>query len=364
MTLFIEGLAIPLDTKNVNGWGVPSTETTNVINSLKASTLKICPGEAHACDYSEDPNGRIGVFDSAWEAAGGVYARYKVTDSVAERKLKEGTWNDLKWSMYGDSKTNPRLNDGWAGSVSVKSMTLVKNPAWSQAHYQIAASEEDVPTGLRLFSDFIITASIEGDKITPELENEIKELKAKLAASDKSLTEKETALSAAVSEASKTKAQLTELQASVTELTASQDTLKKDLDTKTALVASLDALKKDLEAKTTLIASLEKEKAGSVPMTELKTIIAAAIEEHDQQLKTVNAREEAFQMFAAARESLGLETKQEDFTTLSAADLTKLAEDLGTVKLSAAQIRYPANPTNLTGFTVGRPGVDGIWRSD
>jgi len=349
MTLFIQGLAIPLDTKNVNGWGIPAAETDNVINSLKNSTLRICPGEAHACDFTGDPNGRIGRSVDAWLEKDGIHAKYEVTDSVAARKLKENTWDDLKWSTFADSKINPLSNDGWAGGVTVKSMTLVKNPAWSQAHYQVAASEDEGTTPLRLFSDFQLIASQEqneGENITIELETKIKDLEEKLAASEKSLTEKETALSAAVSETAGITEKLTEIQASVTEITASKETLEKDLETKTALIASL-----------------EKEKAGSVPMTELKTIIAAAIEEHDQQLKTVNARDEAFKMFASAREALGLETKQEEFTTLSAADLSKLADDLGTVKLTASQIRYPANPSNSSGFTVGRPKSDGTWEA-
>ena len=252
MTLFVQGLAIPLDIKNVNGWGIPPSELNNVLSTIKASSLKICPGEAHACDYSGDPNGRIGVFDSAWEAPEGVYARYKVTDSVAVRKLKEGTWNDLKWSMYGDSKTNPVLNDGWAGGVSVKSMTLVKNPAWSQAHYQVAASA-DGDTELRLFSDFqlIASQSTEGENIPEEelkaansklveLQKEIDTLKKSTSVSASTIEELNTQVTKLAASVSEKEAGITEANTQITELTASKETLEKDLETKTTLIASLE----------------------------------------------------------------------------------------------------------------------------
>jgi len=340
MTLFIQGLAIPLDTKNVNGWGIPAAETTNVINSLKNSTLRICPGEAHACDFTGDPNGRIGRSVDAWLEKDGIHAKYEVTDSVAARKLKENTWDDLKWSAFADSKINPLSNDGWAGGVTVKSMTLVKNPAWSQAHYQVAASTEETTT-LRLFSDFqLIASQTEGETIT--IEDDLKAANLKIIELQKEIDSFKKSTSVSASTIEELNAQVTTLTASVSEKETGITEAKTQI---TEITASKETLEKDLETKTALIASLEKEKAGSVPMTELKTIIAAAIEEHDQQLKTVNARDEAFKMFASAREALGLETKQEEFTTLSAADLSKLASDLGTVKLSAGtQIKYPIAP--------------------
>jgi hypothetical protein len=72
-------------------------------------------------------------------------------------------------------------------------------------------------------------------------------------------------------------------------------------------------------------------------------------------LKAVNVREEAFKIFASARDGLGLETKADDFSTLSAADLTKLGTELGAVKLSAStQIKYPANDnTGTSDFATG-----------
>lgn len=364
MTLFIQGLAIPLGVKNLNGWGVPETEADNVINSLKASSLKVCPGEAHLCDLTQDPYGRIGHVVDAWKEFDGIHAKAQVTDSIAARKIEEGTWKDFKWSTFADSKTNPKTNDGWAGGVAVKSMTLVKNPAWTQAQYQITASvDEDNPVELRAFSDFHILASQEGDTIT--LEDELKAAQTKVETLEKELTASKETASVSASTINELNTKVTTLTASVTEKEKSLNVAVNDVtEAKTQvdeLTASVTKLKTDLEAKTTLIASLEKEKAGSIPMEQLNTIIAAAIEKHDVELKAVNERGEAFKMFASAREALGLETKPENYTTLSAADLTTLAQEFGAVKVSAAQIRYPVDSPGSSGFTVGRPDGKGGW---
>ena len=310
MTLFIEGLAFPLNQKNANGWGIPASEADNAINSLKASVLKICPGEAHACDFSEDPYGRIGRIVDAWQKDNGIYVRAAVTDSVAARKLKEGTWDEHTWSVYADSKIDPKLNDGWAGGFTAKALTLVKNPAWTQAQFTVAASADGGVFKLHTFSQFQLIASQEGETITEEIE----ELKTQLAERDKLIEELKVSAS-----------KVPEFEKQVGELTA-----------------SLEDLKGKLEEKTTLIASLEKGQAGSVPMEKVKELIASAISEHDAEMAKINERDTAFKAFAAAREKFGLETKPEDFKSLTAADLNKLAEEFGGVKLSASAVQYPA----------------------
>jgi hypothetical protein len=369
MTIFIQGLAIPLNVKNLNGWGVPEAEADNVLNSLKASSLKVCPGEAHLCDLTQDPYGRIGHIVDAWKEPDGIHAKAQVTDSIAARKIKEGTWKDFKWSTFADSKINPKNNGGWTGGVTVKSMTLVKNPAWTQAQYNIAASVDDSPTELRLFSDFTIFAS--GDEKIPT-DDELKVAQTKIADMQKEIDTMKQAATVSASTIEDHKAKIITLSASIVEKDKKLNLAVNDVtEAKTALAdatgkvgtltASVTELETKLGEKTTLVASLEKEKAGSVPMDQLKTIIAAAIEEHDTQIKAANTREDAFKLFASARESLGLETKPDEFSTLSAADLTKLAQDLGTVKVSAAQIRYPVDSTGSSGFTVGRPDGKGGW---
>ena len=369
MTLFIQGLAIPLNQKNANGWGVPESEADNVINSLKASSLKVCPGEAHLCDYTQDPFGRIGHVTAAWRETDGIHAKAEVTDSIAARKIKEGTWKDFKWSTFADSKTNPTNNNGWAGGVTVKSMTLVKNPAWSQAQYQVTASEEDSSTDLRLFSDFTLIAS--GDDQIPtddelkaaqtkitDMQKEIESLKKEATVSASTIEDQKkriTTLSASVADKEKA------LNVALNDVTEAKTALDKATEENGKLTASVNDLNSKLDEKTTLVASLEMEKARSVPMKEINTMIAAAIEQHDIDLKAANERDEAFKMFASARESLGLETKPENYTTLSAADLNTLAQEFGAVKVSASQIRYPADNSGSSGFTVGKPDGKGGW---
>ena len=331
MTLFIEGLAFPLNQKNANGWGIPASEADNAINSLKASVLKICPGEAHACDFSEDPYGRIGRIVDAWQKDNGIYVRAAVTDSVAARKLKEGTWDEHTWSVYADSKIDPKLNDGWAGGFTAKALTLVKNPAWTQAQFTVAASADGGVFKLHTFSQFQLIASQEGETITEEIE----ELKTQLAERDKLIEELKVSAS-----------KVPEFEKQVGELTA-----------------SLEDLKGKLEEKTTLIASLEKGQAGSVPMEKVKELIASAISEHDAEMAKINERDTAFKAFAAAREKFGLETKPEDFKSLTAADLNKLAEEFGGVKLSASAVQYPAgNSSHVeTGMTGAYNQKTGKW---
>lgn len=310
MTLFIEGLAFPLNQKNANGWGIPASEADNAINSLKASVLKICPGEAHACDFSEDPYGRIGRIVDAWQKDNGIYVRAAVTDSVAARKLKEGTWDEHTWSVYADSKIDPKLNDGWAGGFTAKALTLVKNPAWTQAQFTVAASADGGVFKLHTFSQFQLVASQEeGETITEELEK----LKVELEEKDK-----------IIEELKPVAASVPELEAKVGELTA-----------------SIEDLKGKLEEKNTLVASLEKGKASSLTLEEAQKLVASALEEYKQEVQKANERETAFKAFASAREKFGLETKADDFKSLTAADLSKLAEDLGGVKLSAS-VQYPA----------------------
>jgi coenzyme F420-reducing hydrogenase delta subunit len=311
MTLFIEGLAFPLNQKNANGWGIPETESDNAINSLKASVLKICPGEAHACDFSEDPYGRIGRIVDAWQKDNGIYVRAAVTDSMAARKLKEGTWDEHTWSVYADSKIDPKLNDGWAGGFTAKALTLVKNPAWTQAQFTVAASADGGVFKLHTFSQFqLIASQEEGETITEELEK----LKTELSEKDKLIEELKVSAS-----------KVPEFEKQVGELTASV----KELEGK-------------LEEKSTLVASLEKGQAGSVPMDQVKVLIASAIEEHDKETAEKAILSASRERFVNARKELGLETKDTEFTSLSASDFDAMTEIM-TVNLSAsAQVQYPA----------------------
>jgi hypothetical protein len=368
MTLFIQGLAIPLGTKNLNGWGIPEVEADNVLNSLKASSLKVCPGEAHLCDLTQDPYGRIGHIVDAWKEADGIHAKGHVTDSVAARKIREGTWKDFKWSTFADSKIDPKSNDGWAGGVTVKSMTLVKNPAWTQAQYQIIASEDSGPTEIRLFSDFTIFAS--GDENIPT-DDELKAAQTKIADMQKEIDTMKQAATVSASTIEDQKAKITSLSASIVEKDKALNIAVNDVtEAKTALAdatgkvdtltASVSDLETKLGEKTTLVASLEMKLAGSIPMEQFDDKLAAAMEKHDAEKEAKTILTASREKFVAARKELGMETKNEEFTTLSAADFDTMTEMLS-VKLTAGrpgsgtpQIKYPADPVAVDyGFATG-----------
>lgn len=350
MTLFIKGPAIQVGQKNLNDWGIKPDQVDNAIQTLKSSVLKICPGEGHLCDYSSDPNGRIGKITDAWYQDGWIHTKASVTDSLAERKIRESTWDDLGWSTFGSGVLD---DDGWAQDFKAETMTLVRHPAWKNAGWKIAAAVEG-RTKLRTFSDFHLIASHGDDNTT--LEDELKAAQTKLADLEKELEAAKKTATVSASTITELNSKVTTLTASVTEKEQSLNVAVNDVtEAKTQvdeLTASVEKLKTELEGKTTLIASLEKEKAGSVPMDQLNTIIAAAIEKHDTEKEAKTVLSAARERFVTARKELGMETKPEEFTTLSAADFDTMTEMLS-VKLSAGgagsgpQIKYPANPIDV-----------------
>jgi hypothetical protein len=146
MTIFIEGPAIPLDIKNMNGWGVKTQDAAEAISSLKSSVVRVCSRYSpHGCDASADPNREIGYIVDAWEQNGQVITKAAITDSIAVRKMKEGTWGN-KWSVF--APTHESLDDGWVKGIKIRALTLVKDPAWENASWNLAASLEKEKTGL------------------------------------------------------------------------------------------------------------------------------------------------------------------------------------------------------------------------
>jgi hypothetical protein len=129
-------------------------------------------------------------------------------------------------------------------------------------------------------------------------------------------------------------------------------------------VAYLTASKTDLESKLkdkeTLIASLEKKEAGSVPMKNVKELIASAIKEHDAELAVLKVHADAREAFVAARKSLGMETRPDQFTALSAADFNEMTETLN-VKISASE--KPVYPADGGAGTVKSPIYDPITKT-
>lgn len=317
MAITIEGTAFPLGEINKNGWGVPFSEADNAVSSLKNSVLRICSRDApHECDFSEDPNTEIGRVIDAWREGSEIKARASVTDSVAERKILDGTWENA-WSIYSLANS---IDDNWASGVQARSLTLVQNPAWEQATWSIAAAEEG-KVAVRNIHQFKIIAS--GDPVTNNKDNSN-------SGGDPSPDEK-----------------LAELE--------------KDNVAKNKEIEGLKAARTELETKVKtlekVVASYEKDKATSVPLEKVQELVASKADEIAT-AKIVAYKEEqrraiAMDSFTAARKDLNLETKHEDYQHLTASDIEKLAQDLGSIKLgaSAESIRYPSS----TGAgTVGR----------
>jgi hypothetical protein len=57
---------------------------------------------------------------------------------VAERKIQNRTWENAR-SVYSLADY---IDDNWASGVQARYLTLVQNPAWEHAIWNIAAAEE------------------------------------------------------------------------------------------------------------------------------------------------------------------------------------------------------------------------------
>lgn len=314
MTIFIEGVAFPLGVINANGWGIPFAEADNAIKSLKTSVVRICSRvDPHMCDYMEDPFSEIGHVVDACKDGDNIVCKAEITDSQAIQKIEDGTWKTT-WSVFAYSDETD--SGGWVHNLIVKSITIVDNPAWEQAQWNVTASKDGGKQEIRKISQFKLIASSqnkEGGHLTPE--EEVDKLKKDIEEKDGKITE----LGEQAGKVEGLEKQVGELGASV-----------KDLESK-------------LKEKETLIASLEKKEAVSMTMDEVTKKIAAAIEEHDAEQAVLKANTEAREAFVAARKSLGMETKPEQFKTLTAADFNEMTETLK-VKISASEKPvYPAD---------------------
>jgi hypothetical protein len=254
-----------------------------------------------------DPNSEIGHVADAGRTEDDVTCKAEITDSIAAQKIEDGTWKPF-WSIF--ASTQEIDSGGWAHGVIIESITVVNNPAWDSAKWGVVSASSDGTKKFHVTFPFKIIASEEkpGDETIPD--ETIEELKAQIAEKDKLIEEL------------KPKAESVEsLTSQVAELTASNNGKDKKIKELTAVAAS------------------------SVPTENIKEIVAVALSNYKEEVQQEQERNTAFGKFAAARKALGIETKPEDFKALSAADLTRLAEDLGTVELGASgsdPIQYPA----------------------
>lgn len=307
--VILEGVAFPLDKINHNGWGIPSSDADNAISSLQNAVVRVCSRDSpHGCDVTGDPKAEIGRVLAAWKDGGVVRTKVDITDSVASQKLTEHTW-PAKWSVYGKSKA--KVN-GWTDGANIRSITLVTNPAWEDATFNIAASE-DGENKFLFFNDYTITASVvdtmTGNEIPPGGGPSPAELAQQLADKQKMI-----------------------------------DDLTND---KTTMADQLASVTKERDELKTLAASLKEDNSKRITTEDAKQMIAAAIAADHE----VQARSAAIEKLTASRAVFGLETKPETLVNFSAAEINQQAEEYGQIEISASvgQVRYKANNGGNTG---------------
>jgi hypothetical protein len=321
MSIIIEGPAFPLDEINANKWGVPASEANNAIESLKNSVIRVCTrADPHICDLFEDPYAEIGRITDAWEQAGSIFARGIITDSVAEQKITEGTWGN-SWSVFAYEESN---TDGFSQGFQARSMTLVQNPAWETANWAIVAARDKgakhrkpVSSASNVFtiSDSTKTKTKKssckrkGDSMADNPNPEIQELLTRLEALEKAT-----------------------IQPGQSEITdAVTASLIKEVS------ASIKTVENDLKEKEARIATLEKELSTAIPAEKFPEMLAAALKEG----KEIEKRAAAYERFAAVRQERGLESKEEDYRAMTAADFERSISELENLRPVQAGAQYP-----------------------
>jgi len=163
--LIIEGPAIPIGKKNKNGWGIKESEVKNVVESLKRAVVRVCSRDnEHACDENNDPFAEIGRVVDVRVENGFIKPQVAITDRFAKIKIEDGTW-EPNWSVYGIAHGGSE--NGWAKNVEIKSLTLVRFPAWEEATFNIASSERPVEFTL-FFANHLKSLYEEGEAMLEE----------------------------------------------------------------------------------------------------------------------------------------------------------------------------------------------------
>jgi hypothetical protein len=303
MVVQIEGVAFPLGKINANGWGVPPNEAENAINSLKASVIRICSRlDGHICDYTQDPFSEIGRITDAWKQGDEIWAKGIITDSVAEKKISDGTW-EKTWSVFA-SYEKMDVN-GWVSGFQALSMTLVRNPAWGEAQWNIAASKGE-KARLRTISQFKIISASKGGITMPENDPNNNPDATKMAS-----------------------------------LEAENRKLKEDF---IALTASFESLKKEHDNTVVAAASgIPADKFNEMVETRSKVIASTMMEAYRED----QAKNMATQKYTRAVMSAGLEPDLSLIKSLTAGQIEDLAASyerlVPTSPFDVASIKYPAN---------------------
>jgi len=130
--VLVSGPLIQIDAINSNDWGIGASEVDNYIKGVVGVPLRKCSGidetaSEHSCDYNWNPKDDIGRVIGAKVLDGWIYVTAEVTDSIAQRKIDEGTW-DTQWSAFL-AYTKQHASKMVSGTKPL-SVTLVKDPAY------------------------------------------------------------------------------------------------------------------------------------------------------------------------------------------------------------------------------------------
>jgi hypothetical protein len=310
---------------NNNGWGIPSTEADNAINTLKNAVIRICPrNQPHGCDFSDDPFSEIGHIADAWQENNEIRVVANITDSVASQKIQDQTWSN-GWSIYSHYQNEA---DGWLSGVDIKSLTLVRDPAWDKATWTKAASEGET-SSLLFYKPFkILVGNTMDEKTTPTTDGG-----GIPAEFDALLKEKDSIIN---------------------ELNTNKSSMETEFQ---ALKEQYEAVNGELSTLKSAAASKDAELSKSITLEEADKRIAAAIDKYKEDL----ARNEALGRLAAARKARGYETSFEEYAKDPVSRITKLAEDFENMKSASKEPVYPTTPTS-GGFTVGNKN-SGKWEA-
>lgn len=338
---------MPVGQLNANGWGITPAEIANTIQSLKQSVVRLCPDMAHGCDLTESRPHEIGAVIDAWYDGTNIKAKTKISNQNAKSMVKTGKVK--AWSVYGQGD---QQSDGFVVGYKNKSLTLVADPAWKSATFNVAASRDA--------TRFMLTNSFSKDDIMPEDSDEAKFL----ASLDQKIADGKEATKKEVGDliASKDK-QINELSELVKKQAADMDEFKKFV----ASLKSEDPKDSTTKDETPVYASKDDVEAikGSIKTDDqINNLVAARLAEA-QEAKALESAIVGYKEFAASK---NLKIEDNIFAGKTSAMITAELAMLKTVSASVAipEPVYHSIPDeyadDVRNLTVGIPDGKGGWK--
>jgi len=336
--MILQGIVMPVGQLNANGWGITSAEIANTIKSLKQSVVRLCPDMAHSCDLTESKPHEIGAVIDAWYDGTNINAKTKINSDNAKSMVKTGKVK--AWSVYGQGD---QQDNGFVVDYKNKSLTLVADPAWKSATFNVAASKR-----------FTLTNSFSKDDIMAD----DKEEAAFIASLDKKIEDSEMAIKKEVGDliASKDK--------QINDLT---DLVKKQTKDIADLVASLKPpVKPEEKDETPMYASKDEIEAikGSIKTdADINKLVASRLAEA-QEAASLQAAVANYKNFAASKN-----IKIED-TLFAGKTSAMVIADLAILETVSASVAVPepmyqSIPDEFIDdtrkLTVGIPDGKGGW---